>query len=141
MQLLAAVACLATTLRLRWFRLFFFLRAARTCIGLGFLKPCLFFGRIGGGFLSCLASVVLGILKCLGLFLASLYFGLLSGLFLGLNALLLTSRRLDTFFLFATLGIERFLLFLRLLFKDIALDIRALAPYLDVDRTGTSLVT
>ena len=68
-----------------------------------------------------------------------LFLGYDGGFLLSLDALLLTRFRLYALFLGTALGIERFLLFQRLLLENIALDVGALTSNFDVDRPRSTL--
>ena len=110
-----------------------------TCILLGFLKTRFFVsGRLRRFLFGCTS----GLFRVQALFLFLLAFFFLAThccFFFCSKAFLLTLLSLDPLLSFALLAIELFLLFLRLLFEHISLDIGALLPNLYIHRPGTTL--
>src|SRR5690606_10758426 len=135
-QFLAAVTGLGG-LRRRGRRLLLLLLAPLACILLGAFEPCLFLRRGARG---RLAGFLLRLLAC-GIFLALVFLGACLLFPFGAEALLLALLGLEPLLLLAAPAVELGLFLLCLLLEDVALDVGALAPYLDVHRARAALGT
>ena len=135
MQFLAAVP---RFLRLA-FLLFLVFGAACTSLGFRPLLARLFFGCRRRRTLGFLTRLILGLLLGLDFAFALLLLALGCLFLFGLCPFLLALFGLDALQLFAALRIERFLLFCRLLFEHISLDIGALFPHLDIHGPRSTL--
>ena len=137
------VQFLATVLGLRRLLLrlgfFFILGTASSGISLGFLDALFLLGSIGGSLFSSLASLFLRLLALFFLALLGFLLGLGRSLFLSRCALALGLLGCNPLFFLEALGVKRFLIFLRLLFEDVPLDVRTFAAYLNVDRARAAL--